>query len=66
MTRPADFPIARGTADAAVLLRILSARRDEYVAALIYPGIDERRSDALRGCIAELDEFIDWLTPLPE
>ncbi len=66
MTRPADFPIARGTADAAVLLRILNARREEYVAALIYPGIDERRSDALRGCIAELDEFIDWLTPLPE
>lgn len=66
MTRPADFPIATGTADAAVLLRILSERREECVAALIYLGIDERRSDTLRGRIAELDEFIDWLTPPPE
>lgn len=66
MTRPADFPITPGTADAAVLLRILSERREEYVAALIYLGIDERRSDALRGSIAELDELIDWLTPPSE
>lgn len=66
MTRPADFPIAAGTADAAVMLRILNERREEYVAALIYLGIDERRSDALRGGIAELDELIDWLTPPQE
>ena len=66
MNRPAAFPIATGTADAEVMLRILRERRSDHAEALISPGTDERRSDVLRGRIAELDEFIDWLTPTPE
>ncbi|MBQ1784637.1 MAG: hypothetical protein II007_13405 [Gammaproteobacteria bacterium] len=66
MNRPAAFPIAPGTADAEVMLRILRERRDDHIAALISPGTDERRSDLLRGRIAELDDFIDWLTPTPD
>lgn len=66
MTRPAAFPLIPGTADAATLLRILNERRDDHAEELISIGLDERRSDVLRGRIAELDVFIDWLTPEPE
>lgn len=63
---PDGFPISRGGADAAALRRILNERRDDHAEELISIGLDERRSDLLRGRIAELDVFIDWLTPEPE
>lgn len=65
MNRPAAFPIAPGTADAEVMLRILRERRADHTEELLSPRLDERRSDLLRGCILQLDEFIDWLTQLP-